>query len=57
MRDLKVDDMPPVKEVARLNLLRKLIVKFLTDCRNAVKEKVSLLFMSAFVLAHYCNTD
>ena len=57
MHDLKVDDMPPVKEVARLNLLRKLIVKFLTDCRNAVKEKVSLLFMSAFVLAHYCNTD
>ncbi|KIK02141.1 hypothetical protein K443DRAFT_131972 [Laccaria amethystina LaAM-08-1] len=40
MRDLKVDDMPPIKEVARLNLLCKLIDKFLTDCHNAVKEKI-----------------
>jgi hypothetical protein len=57
MRDLKVDDMPPVKEVARLNLLCKLIVKFLTDCRNAVKEKVSSLFKSTSVYAYYCITD
>lgn len=40
MRSLNVGDMPPDKEVARLDLLRKLIVKFLTDCHNALKEKI-----------------
>ncbi|KIJ92375.1 hypothetical protein K443DRAFT_13657 [Laccaria amethystina LaAM-08-1] len=40
MRSLNIGDMPPDKEVVRLDMLHKLIVKFLTDCCNTLKEKI-----------------